>query len=509
MIEDKVTSEKIELWLDGMLSKEETHAFEVRIDADPELQHKVTLHRRARIEIEDAVYRDFRRNAANWRDDLDSLPPPPIDLDVPANLWLVWIRRIFLGMLLLGLLPIIPGPSSESFKSASASTDSTKAGFGGPGVGSFGDETGSKNDPSSLESGISSFKSQNNGRNNLIGNEIIPFLQISNTSFNVDTSTTVTSDSLNLKNNAVGVDSTVRSFEPMHIKQNDSNQAIPAFPPSKIKKNTIAIAPFTFSKSVSVADAEVVSKEVSGYIVGCGQLTVVNRADLQFINAERELQKGEDFIDGKVIQQGVNLGVDFMLVGHVVTTSGDEGPVIHVSIVDVATTEVKVSEVISSKSRRTANVGKKVDDNLWNMYNITGSWKTVGHIKTAIAAIDGLKKLSGANPFEKQVKGFINEYFPLRIAIAKFDEIDNKKGVKTILLFANEKTGLKKGDNLKIVEASQIANPDGTTGTHEKEIGKAKVEYFEGNFTFCTVIKGGIDLVAKQGNTNVYLVKIK
>jgi len=274
-------------------------------------------------------------------------------------------------------------------------------------------------------------------------------------------------------------------------------------------KKLVAIAPFTLSKTVSESDAEAVSKEVSGYIVGCGQLTVVNRADLQYINAERELQKGENFIDGKVVQQGANLGAEYMLVGHVVTTSGDEGPVIHVSIVDVATTEVKASEVISPKSRRTANVGKTVDDNLWNMYNITGSWKTVGHIKTAIAVIDVLKKLSGANPFEKQVKGFIDEHFPLRISIAQFDEVDEKKGVKTILLFANEKMGLEKGDNFKIVEASQMANPDGTTGTREKEIGKAKIKQFDGDYALCTIENGGKDLVAKQGNVNVYLVKIK
>jgi len=529
MKEDKATSEKIELWLDGMLSKEETHAFEAQMDTDPELRHKVAIHRRARLEIEEAIYLDFRKNATIWHNDLDNLPLPPPDLDVPANSCIAWIKRIIIGMLLFFLLPIIPGPSSESFKSDPLVI--TKATFGNSGAGTFGDETISKNDPSSLESEISSLKNYFNRHNNLIGNEIVHLLPFLQTSFNIDTSMTVTRDSFYLINNSAGVDSTilslerpsaalapaskrggdstVLSLEPIQIKQKDLNQAIPDFPPLKIKKVTIAIAPFTYSKdSVSLVDAKAINKQVLDYITGYGHLTVVRGSDLQYINVERELQKGEDFIDGRTLQQGANMGAEFMLVGHVVANSGDEGPVIHISIVDVATGQIKASEIISSNTRHSVSVKNSIDDNMINLYKKTGLWKNTGQSQDAI-----LKAFSNSifteNPLKKQVKGFIDEQFPLRIGITLFDEIDEKSGVKTILLFANEKTGLKKGDNFIIVEASQIINPDGTTGIREKEIGKAKVVYFEENFTYCKVLNGGKYLVEKQGNTNVYLVKIK
>jgi len=280
------------------------------------------------------------------------------------------------------------------------------------------------------------------------------------------------------------------------------------FVSAQIKKS-VTIMPFSYSHSaVTAAQAETISKEVAGVISASGRLQVVNRENLKLVDAERELQKGEDFIDGKIVQQGISQGAEMIFVGHILSETSDDGAVVHLSLVDVATTQVVISEVISAKGRQEVAVTRKVDDNMNNLYYTTGSWKTASTLRTAAAVFDIVKSFSGGNSLKKQVEEFIAAHFPLKLGIAQFEEIE-KEQVKKLLIFANENSGLKKNGKLQIVEVSEIKNPNGTVGKREIELGEVTIEKFEGDYALCKVIKGGEELLQKQGNKNVYLVSKK
>lgn len=104
MSNENTISDTIERWLDGTLPSGEARAFEARMVEDVDLREKVEQHRRARAEIEEAVFLDFKRKAADWRGNLDNLPdlPPEIaDWGSRRPSWKIWTT---IAMLLLVLL---------------------------------------------------------------------------------------------------------------------------------------------------------------------------------------------------------------------------------------------------------------------------------------------------------------------------------------------------------------------------------------------------------------------
>ncbi len=275
-------------------------------------------------------------------------------------------------------------------------------------------------------------------------------------------------------------------------------------------KKTVTIAPFTFSKqAVSSAGAEVVSKEVQAILTTSRRFTMVDRDNSQLINAERELQKGEDFIDSKVIEQGASLGADLIFIGHVISYSSKEGPVIHLSIIDIATREITASEIITTQERRITALNRTVDAATRDLYYSSNKWRKTGKPKVTVVTTIIKEASAMNNTLEKQLLGFIDDHFPLRFPILQYDEIDERKGVQSVLLQANEKDGLKKGDKFKIVEAVSIESRTGASFTREKEIGKAQVKQIEGDVTVCKVTWGHEELVALRGKPNVYLIRIR
>jgi hypothetical protein len=267
-------------------------------------------------------------------------------------------------------------------------------------------------------------------------------------------------------------------------------------------KPSVTVSPFTFNHSrVGSASAEIISREVEGIISACGRLDVVNREHRQLINAEKEVQKTEDFIDGKVVEQGASLGAEMIVVGHILSdASSSEGIAIQLSLIDIATTQIKISEVITTNARSQANLNSFSND----LKSLT-SYKTDNQIQTGLTLLKIVKEVTTNNTLEHHIKEFINDHFPLRIGIAQIDQVE-KDEVKTLLIFASKGNGLSKGSKLNVVESSTIKNPNGTTGKREVTISEVAIEKFEGDYALCKVIKGGDQLLQKKDNKNVYLV---
>lgn len=260
---------------------------------------------------------------------------------------------------------------------------------------------------------------------------------------------------------------------------------------------TLILGTFTFGQKTTVAvrilrtvsqsdhDYALTSSEVkvedyvTNKFVSTKKFDIVDRASLHDLKAEKQLQKSEDFIDGKVVEQSKTIGADY-LVG------------IYISTLDVGTTSsgsygckmdfsIKVLDITSSQIVATQNFSTNAGLGLLSL------------ISSAEAAMEKC-----FNTISPKLDEFIKSNFPVKASIANIEESDASGAASKILISVGSSNGVSIGDNFKVMEAIQM-EVDGKKMVRKKEVGTLQILSIEDeNFSVCTVTKGGADIAKKK-----------
>jgi len=259
------------------------------------------------------------------------------------------------------------------------------------------------------------------------------------------------------------------------------------------EKTGVGIMAFTFVKeAASSQNVNSIEETVTNAFVKTKRFNIVDRTKRELLRKEKNLQKSEYFIDGNVIAQGISLGADFLISGHVISAQAERmettpdattGKItitykaklaIALKVIDVATGQVITSETIEPKG----------GSSLGGMIGMAPSTPEAS-ISKAIKDI------------EVKVDDFVNKNFPVTFPIVEIQEKDSKGTATKIMIAGGSAFNLSKGDKLKVVEVS-IIEVNGKKLERKKEIGQLKVTKVEDeNFSTCSVSSGGIDINAK------------
>ncbi len=258
-------------------------------------------------------------------------------------------------------------------------------------------------------------------------------------------------------------------------------------------KTGVGIMSFTYVQgAASFQDVNSIQETVSNAFVKTKRFNIVDRSKMDALKQEKDLQKSEDFIDGTVIAQGVSLGANYLISGHVISAlaermetapSSTTGQVtitykaklsISLKVIDVATGQVITSETIEPKG----------GSMLGGMMGTAPSSPQAAISK----AIKGI---------EDKIDDFVSKNFPASFPIVEIQEKDSKGNASKVLIAGGSAFNLKKGDRLKVVEVS-IMEVGGKKLERKKEIGELKISKVEDeNFSSCSVSSGGIDINSK------------
>ncbi len=259
------------------------------------------------------------------------------------------------------------------------------------------------------------------------------------------------------------------------------------------EKTGVGIMSFTYvTSSASFQDVNSIQETVINAFVKTKRFNIVDRSKMDALQKEKDLQKSEDFIDGSVIQQGVSLGANFLISGHVISaqaermeTAPDEttGRVtvtykarlsITLKVIDVSTGQVIISETIEPQGGSA----------LGGMMGLAPSTPEAA-ITKAIKDIEG------------KVDAFVSKNFPATFSIVEIQEKDKKGGASVLMISGGAAFNLQKGDRLRVVEISMI-EVNGKQMERKKDIGELKITKVEDdNFSTCNVSSGGIDINSK------------
>jgi TolB-like protein len=259
------------------------------------------------------------------------------------------------------------------------------------------------------------------------------------------------------------------------------------------EKTGVGILPFTYVQgAASFQDVNSIQESVINSFVKTKRFNIVDRSKMDALKKEKDLQKTEDFIDGSVIQQGVSLGANYLISGHVISAQAESmqtppdpttGQVtttykaklsITLKVIDVSTGQVVVSETIDPKG----------GSMLGGMMGMAPSSPEAAITK----AIKGI---------EDKIDEFVSKNFPATFPIVEIIEKDSKGEASKLMIAGGSAFNLKKGDKLKVVEISFI-EVNGQKLERKKDIGEIKISKVEDeNFSTCSVSSGGIEINSK------------
>jgi len=267
------------------------------------------------------------------------------------------------------------------------------------------------------------------------------------------------------------------------------------------EKTSVGILDFTYAKDgVEKEYVNSIQESVTNAFVKTKRFSIVDRTKMEQIKVEKDLQKSEDFIDGKVVEQGKNVGATYLVSGHIISAHAEEmksddgkGKItisyksklmISLKIIDVTTGGLVTSETIEPKS------GSSV-----------GEFFNIGSSTPSTAISKSIKKI------EEKVDEFVSKNFPTYFSIAEIQKKDSNGSASEVLIAGGSGFGLKKGDRLKVAEIVEVT-VNGNKMTRKKEIGELKITKVEDeNFSICSVIEGGGIISAKfESNAKLQII---
>lgn len=217
----------------------------------------------------------------------------------------------------------------------------------------------------------------------------------------------------------------------------------------------------------AVADAFIKTKRFS----------LVEREKMDQLKSEKNLQKGEDFIDGSVIEQSKSLGAQYVVLGNI-SKAKVEQKQSYVPYLGSSTTYV--AEVAFSVRVVDVTTGEIIAS---NSFDKTSKGKN--------AFEDALKEI------KPQIEKFIKDNFKIVASIASIEEKNSAGDATKVLISGGTSTGVKENNEFKVYEVSELL-VDGKKLIRKKTIGKIIVSKVEDeNFSLCTVKEGGVEISKK------------
>ncbi len=240
---------------------------------------------------------------------------------------------------------------------------------------------------------------------------------------------------------------------------------------------------------------------------------MVDRTKMSDIDQERNLQRSEDFIDGKVVEQGKGLGAQYLITGNVNSYSND-GEVckmnFSINVVDVATGQIiNTTTIDTKKGDHSKKIGKAG--------LLAGGLIIASHIPVmGMAAMASAGSMAGGQPattnvnktnkvFQRslsdispQIQEFVDDNFPAIYSVVKIEKKSKKGKALSLLVACGRETGLEEGRELKIVKLTEV-EVNGKKVIRRQQIGMASIEKIEDqNFSICTVTDESEDIAANM-----------
>ncbi|HNQ69511.1 MAG TPA: CsgG/HfaB family protein [Bacteroidales bacterium] len=266
---------------------------------------------------------------------------------------------------------------------------------------------------------------------------------------------------------------------------------------------TVGILPTTDERGMTNSTTTIISESIINCFSKTKRFQLVDRSKMEAINAEKDLQKTENFIDGTTIKQGNSVGAQYLVTSSVSSFTSDKKDcsfLLNLKVINVETGQIRAAEDYSIKGMAIiAKTGSIVSGTtmlapIRGLGNIAGTNQAIGAIQSGNE--DAAFKKALENMVEK-VDEFVNKNFVPVYTLVKILKKDSGGNAQQVLLLEGFDAGLKKGDRLKVDEITQL-EVNGKSYTRKNTIAQLIIRNVEGeNFSACEITSGSKELTEK------------
>jgi hypothetical protein len=255
---------------------------------------------------------------------------------------------------------------------------------------------------------------------------------------------------------------------------------------SLAQKKTVAISTFEAAENIKI-DAKyikAIEDKVKAAIKNTNRFKIVDRANYKKLLEEREFQKKEEFIDGKVTSESAFEGAEQIVTGNVsqvsITKKTSKNSYSYkcsisfsLEVIDIATGKVIASEMVEPKQTFFGD--------------LVSTYDTQTPEKAFFNSLKGT---------QKAIDKFVAENFPVTTLIIEITKASPKKA-KTLLLNTGNINGAREKQEFKVVELVPITVNEKQI-IRKKEIGTVRIVKVEGDeISEAKVVKGGDVILAR------------
>lgn len=253
------------------------------------------------------------------------------------------------------------------------------------------------------------------------------------------------------------------------------------------QKKSIAITAFeTASRQIPNEYIKAIEDKVKEAFYSTNRFNIVDRTNFNKLKAEKELQKSEEFIDGKIVNQGNLEGAEQIVTGNIsqinIVKKRTEKSYYYdckisfsLQVIDIATGKVLASELVRPKESFMGSVLSK----------------SLGGASTPEKAF--FNSLKGT---QKVIDKFVGKHFPVTTMIIEISEVKSNKA-KYLLINTGNLNGAKKNQKFTVIELVNKKVGDKML-IRKKKIGEIKITKVEGEeISVAKVTKGGDEILTK------------
>lgn len=234
------------------------------------------------------------------------------------------------------------------------------------------------------------------------------------------------------------------------------------------------------------------------------RFVVVDREKMDQLASERNLQKQEDFINGKVVEQGKSLGARYIVSSKLSQVSGskynNEKTRNIWSGLKIVGTEKYLEPAVLVNLGIELQIIDVIDGSSKANKVITSKIEYQGEVNSDNAINASIRKL------EIEVKRWLNDVFPVYMQIIKVESNDKKGFPDKILIKGGKDADLEVSKGLLLNSSSELEVFEmesmlvgGKAYKRQLTVGRVRVDEVQGEFSICKV-KAGAEAIQKKLN---------
>lgn len=273
---------------------------------------------------------------------------------------------------------------------------------------------------------------------------------------------------------------------------------LPINPTNAQVNRTIALGNSTnFAPEISNGDVSMFESAALTGIRESDLCLVLERKEWEKILKEKGIQKTEEFLNGKIVEQNMALGAEFLLIitiqnmditenktqynyTNILTKNQEQG----------WTREIKCNVILGAKVVSIAD-GVVKYNKTFTLSKTDSSKDKNGYFATSRTDIAAAMKPDLAEQCKKSFRNFMYEVFPPAIEIIKIEAQTQGKKEKAEQVLCKTTSELVEGSNLEVY-TEEILSVGGETMVRKKNVAMLKVLRMEGgSIALCKVTTGG------------------